>query len=195
MLSYIKHYACGETSQMRVDWMACYIAVSTALIAYTLYHTSIPASGVLHVLQVSEKRQMSILGWWPETVIFGPVFQVQPQIQMSCSQLHKRAERIGCMLMEKGRLNTGDHVALIYPPGQSQIIDLHLKQFNVKGFVVCYEGKSFHLLTQWFVHFGNFMENNSMWRVLSLIMKYCHHPLRSEKMIVVTKSSVFLPTV
>lgn len=127
---------------------------------------------------------MSILGWWPETVIFGPVFQVQPQIQMSCSQLHKRAERIGCMLMEKGRLNTGDHVALIYPPGQSQIIDLHLKQFNVKGFVVCYEGKSFHLLTQWFVHFGNFMENNSMWRVLSLIMKYCHHPLRSEKIIV-----------
>lgn len=128
--------------------MACYIAVSTALIAYTLYHTSIPASGVLHVLQVSEKRQMSILGWWPETVTFGPVFQVQPQIQMSCSQLHKRAERIGCMLMEKGRLNTGDHVALIYPPGQSQIIDPHLKQFSVKGFVICYEGKSFHLLTQ-----------------------------------------------
>lgn len=50
-----------------------------------------------------------IQGKWP--------YQVQPQIQMSCSQLHKRAERIGCMLMEKGRLNTGDHVALIYPPG------------------------------------------------------------------------------
>lgn len=33
-------------------------------------------------------------------------------------------------------------------------------------------------------HFGIFMENNSMWRVLSLIMKYCHPPLRSEKMIV-----------
>lgn len=134
MLSYIKHYACGETSQMRVDWMACYIAVSTALIAYTLYHTSIPASGVLHVLQVSEKRQMSILGWWPETVIFGPVFQVQPQIQMSCSQLHKRAERIGCMLMEKGRLNTGDHVALIYPPGQSQILEPSFKTIQCEGF-------------------------------------------------------------
>lgn len=51
------------------------------------------------------------------------VFQVQPQIQMSCSQLHKRAERIGCMLMEKGRLNTGDHVALIYPPGNFSIPD------------------------------------------------------------------------
>lgn len=134
MLSYIKHYACGETSQMRVDWMACYIAVSTALIAYTLYHTSIPASGVLHVLQVSEKRQMSILGWWPETVIFGPVFQVQPQIQMSCSQLHKRAERIGCMLMEKGRLNTGDHVALIYPPGQSHKLEPSFKTIQCEGF-------------------------------------------------------------
>ena len=36
---------------------------------------------------------------------------------LSCSQLHKKAERIACLLIEKGRLNTGDHVALIYPPG------------------------------------------------------------------------------
>lgn len=36
---------------------------------------------------------------------------------MSCSQLHKRAERIAAHLLEKGRINTGDHVALIYPPG------------------------------------------------------------------------------
>ena len=36
---------------------------------------------------------------------------------LTCSQLHKKAERIACLLMEKGRLNTGDHVALIYPPG------------------------------------------------------------------------------
>ncbi|KAK3083552.1 hypothetical protein FSP39_025271 [Pinctada imbricata] len=43
--------------------------------------------------------------------------KVQPTVQMTCSQLYKRAERIGCMLMEKGKLNTGDHVALIYPPG------------------------------------------------------------------------------
>ena len=36
---------------------------------------------------------------------------------LTCSQLHKRAERIGAHLIEKGRVNTGDHVALIYPPG------------------------------------------------------------------------------
>lgn len=36
---------------------------------------------------------------------------------LTCSQLHKKAERIACLLLEKGRLNTGDHVALIYPPG------------------------------------------------------------------------------
>ncbi|KAJ8255299.1 hypothetical protein GJAV_G00203300 [Gymnothorax javanicus] len=35
----------------------------------------------------------------------------------SCLQLHKRAERVAMALMEKGRLNTGDHVALVYPPG------------------------------------------------------------------------------
>uniref|UniRef100_A0A8C9LGQ0 Disco interacting protein 2 homolog A n=1 Tax=Pavo cristatus TaxID=9049 RepID=A0A8C9LGQ0_PAVCR len=35
----------------------------------------------------------------------------------SCMQLHKRAERVAAALMEKGRLNVGDHVALVYPPG------------------------------------------------------------------------------
>ncbi|XP_035660567.1 disco-interacting protein 2 homolog C-like isoform X6 [Branchiostoma floridae] len=36
---------------------------------------------------------------------------------VSCMQLHKRAERIGCLLLEKGKINTGDHVALIFTPG------------------------------------------------------------------------------
>ncbi|XP_009302676.2 disco-interacting protein 2 homolog A isoform X2 [Danio rerio] len=35
----------------------------------------------------------------------------------SCVQLHKRAERVALALMERGRLNAGDHVALLYPPG------------------------------------------------------------------------------
>ncbi|MGH0120699.1 UNVERIFIED_CONTAM: hypothetical protein FKN15_031628 [Acipenser sinensis] len=35
----------------------------------------------------------------------------------TCLQLHKRAERVALGLMEKGHLNTGDHVALVYPPG------------------------------------------------------------------------------
>ncbi|XP_076311921.1 disco-interacting protein 2-like isoform X3 [Tachypleus tridentatus] len=36
---------------------------------------------------------------------------------LTCSQLQKRSERVGCLLLEKGKLNTGDHVALVYPPG------------------------------------------------------------------------------
>lgn len=36
----------------------------------------------------------------------------------SCLQLHKRAERVAAALM--GRLNTGDHVALVYPPGKKK---------------------------------------------------------------------------
>ncbi|XP_073502846.1 disco-interacting protein 2 homolog A isoform X2 [Phyllobates terribilis] len=35
----------------------------------------------------------------------------------SCSQLHKRAERVAAGLLEKARLNVGDHVALVFPPG------------------------------------------------------------------------------
>jgi len=44
---------------------------------------------------------------------------------LTCSQLHKRAEKIACLLLEKGRLNTGDHVALIYPPGVDLICSFY----------------------------------------------------------------------
>ncbi|KAI9553366.1 putative disco-interacting protein 2 isoform X2 [Daphnia sinensis] len=40
-----------------------------------------------------------------------------PTGTLSCAQLHKRAERVACTLVERGRINSGDHVALIYPPG------------------------------------------------------------------------------
>ena len=41
----------------------------------------------------------------------------QETTTLSCSQLFKRAERVACSLLEKGMLNTGDYVSLIYPPG------------------------------------------------------------------------------
>ncbi|XP_059609012.1 disco-interacting protein 2 isoform X3 [Phlebotomus argentipes] len=36
---------------------------------------------------------------------------------LTCSELHKRAERIAALLQERGKINPGDHVALIFPPG------------------------------------------------------------------------------
>ncbi|XP_041099601.1 disco-interacting protein 2 homolog C-like isoform X5 [Polyodon spathula] len=36
---------------------------------------------------------------------------------LTCLQLHKRAEKIAAMLGERGHLQDGDHVALVYPPG------------------------------------------------------------------------------
>lgn len=38
---------------------------------------------------------------------------------LTCVQLHKRAEKIAVMLMERGHLQDGDHVALVYPPGKA----------------------------------------------------------------------------
>ncbi len=38
-------------------------------------------------------------------------------VSLNCAQLHRRAERIGCLLLEKANLNVADHVALIFPPG------------------------------------------------------------------------------
>ena len=42
-------------------------------------------------------------------------------LALTCSQLHKKAERVGALLQEKGHVNTGDHVALIFPPGMDVI--------------------------------------------------------------------------
>ncbi|XP_037031677.1 disco-interacting protein 2 isoform X5 [Bradysia coprophila] len=36
---------------------------------------------------------------------------------LTCSELHKRSEKIAALLQERGKVNPGDHVALIFPPG------------------------------------------------------------------------------
>ncbi|XP_058460803.1 disco-interacting protein 2 isoform X11 [Malaya genurostris] len=36
---------------------------------------------------------------------------------LTCSELHKRAEKIAALLQERGKVSPGDHVALIFPPG------------------------------------------------------------------------------
>ncbi|ELT90261.1 hypothetical protein CAPTEDRAFT_205040 [Capitella teleta] len=53
----------------------------------------------------------------PEHVLYS-IINAKGQLQatLTCLALHKKAEKIGAMLMDKGKLNTGDHVALIYPP-------------------------------------------------------------------------------
>uniref|UniRef100_A0A671KWH7 Disco-interacting protein 2 homolog C-like n=1 Tax=Sinocyclocheilus anshuiensis TaxID=1608454 RepID=A0A671KWH7_9TELE len=47
--------------------------------------------------------------------------QVNSEIRISysltCLQLHKRAEKIATLLYERGQLQDGDHVALVYSPG------------------------------------------------------------------------------
>jgi len=47
----------------------------------------------------------------------GVMLQGQTQITLSCIQLHKKAERIAAVLSEKAKLNSGQHVALLFPPG------------------------------------------------------------------------------
>jgi len=36
--------------------------------------------------------------------------------------LHKKAERIASVLCDKGHLNAGDNVVLLYPPGKQTLI-------------------------------------------------------------------------
>lgn len=46
-------------------------------------------------------------------------------VTLTCASLCKRAERVACFLFDKGLLNTGDHVALIYPPGIDLIVSFY----------------------------------------------------------------------
>lgn len=39
--------------------------------------------------------------------------------------MFKKAERIGALLLDKGRLQSGDHVALIFPPGLELIASFY----------------------------------------------------------------------
>lgn len=39
----------------------------------------------------------------------------------TCLQLHKKAERIASVLCDKGHLNAGDNVVLLYPPGKQAL--------------------------------------------------------------------------
>ena len=41
---------------------------------------------------------------------------------MSSIQLHKKAERLGAYLVDKLKLNSGDHVALVFYPGIDLIV-------------------------------------------------------------------------
>uniref|UniRef100_A0A3B5ADE5 Disco-interacting protein 2 homolog C-like n=1 Tax=Stegastes partitus TaxID=144197 RepID=A0A3B5ADE5_9TELE len=41
---------------------------------------------------------------------------------LTCLQLHKRAEKVAALLAERGHLQDGDHVALVYPPGVDLIV-------------------------------------------------------------------------
>ena len=56
---------------------------------------------------------------------------------LTCVQLHKRAEKIAGMLAERGHLQDGDHVALVYPPGKrtlqriSMNLDLSVLMFSM----------------------------------------------------------------
>lgn len=62
-----------------------------------------------------EEFQYPVLS--PVTFLFLPV-QGTIANSLTCVQLHKRAEKIAVMLMERGHLQDGDHVALVYPPGK-----------------------------------------------------------------------------
>lgn len=64
-----------------------------------------------------DHQSSNLCSYWIKMIMFLS-FSSQGTVAStaSCLQLHKRAERVATALM--GRLNTGDHVALVYPPGK-----------------------------------------------------------------------------
>uniref|UniRef100_A0A8C2RES3 DMAP1-binding domain-containing protein n=1 Tax=Capra hircus TaxID=9925 RepID=A0A8C2RES3_CAPHI len=60
-----------------------------------------------------------VLQWRAHTTPEHPLFLLlnAKVSTATCVQLHKKAERVAAALMEKARLSSGAHVALVYPPG------------------------------------------------------------------------------
>uniref|UniRef100_A0A4W3HGZ0 Disco-interacting protein 2 homolog Bb n=1 Tax=Callorhinchus milii TaxID=7868 RepID=A0A4W3HGZ0_CALMI len=63
-----------------------------------------------------------VLQWRAHTTPEHPLFVLlnakgMPASTATCLQLHRRAERIAAVLSDKGHLNAGDVVVLLYPPG------------------------------------------------------------------------------
>ncbi|KAK5969308.1 Disco-interacting protein 2 C [Trichostrongylus colubriformis] len=68
----------------------------------------------MNLLEILRSRASSS----PDHRLFTLVTSKSPeQDTATCASLLKRAERIGAFLVERGRLNAGDHVALIFSPG------------------------------------------------------------------------------
>lgn len=53
----------------------------------------------------------------PDHVLYSVINSKGQEVQkLTCAQLHKKAERVACLLVEKGQLQAGDHVALVFNP-------------------------------------------------------------------------------
>lgn len=75
--------------------------------------------------KVQRKIEFQCIALSSVTFIFLPV-QGTIANSLTCVQLHKRAEKIAVMLMERGHLQDGDHVALVYPPGKELLCSVPL---------------------------------------------------------------------
>lgn len=95
------------------------IRLKVSLFKVTVWHTvalgNCSTSSSSFYAAEENKDQCSALS--SVTFIFLPV-QGTIANSLTCVQLHKRAEKIAVMLMERGHLQDGDHVALVYPPGK-----------------------------------------------------------------------------
>lgn len=100
--------------------------VDVFVVLLVLLFGLLDAVGLWDVVQpcpVSQYRYISeILQWRSQRTSDHVLFTLlgakgTPTGTLSCAQLHKRSERVACLLVERGRVNSGDHVALIYPPG------------------------------------------------------------------------------
>lgn len=67
----------------------------------------------VHLIDILRQRAASS----PEHVLYTQLNAKGVEVEvLSCSQLLRRAERIAALLLDRGHLNPGDHVALIFPP-------------------------------------------------------------------------------
>jgi acyl-CoA synthetase (AMP-forming)/AMP-acid ligase II len=74
----------------------------------------LPYTGDEYLADILKQRAQQT----PDHILYSLVNSRGVEVEsMTCAQLWKKAERIGALLLDKGHLSIGDHVALIFSPG------------------------------------------------------------------------------
>ncbi|XP_061150426.1 disco-interacting protein 2 homolog C-like isoform X2 [Syngnathus typhle] len=125
----------GRASRgLRIFWLLAEIGPASVMLGNLVSGKRIAQASGRDLTQAEDSHQFlflsEVLQWraqsTPEHVLYTLLnSRGATASSVTCSQLHKKAEKVAAMLAERSHLRDGDHVALLYPPGMELIVSFY----------------------------------------------------------------------